>query len=351
MESMIQQVSALFEPVRQPVLIMEGTQLLYQNPAAAVQLPALEPEQLSALQEGKATLGGVDWLVTERQMDTLRVLTLDPVDDMGQIPLHLLEVVAQTMRTPLSTAMAVSQALFLQLEQLDDPRIQRKTAALNRSFYQLLRLASNLSDLGDYFNGTMLLRRRPVEVVQWMEELGVRLREYSRTLQITMEIQTPQEPCRVWLDISQVERAVLNLVSNAMKFTKAGGRIVLRLGVRKHRLWIKVMDDGEGIASEVLESLYWRAGTRPPLGDPRWGAGLGMQLVRQVAIAHGGTVMVEPREGGGTCATISLELARQSPEALNSPTLSYDYSGGFDPILLELSDALPVTAFDSRETL
>ena len=73
--------------------------------------------------------------------------------------------------------------------------------------------------------------------------------------------------------------------------------------------WL-VLDDGEGMAPEVLDTLYWRALSRSMLGDPRWGVGLGMQLVRQVAIAHGGTVLVERRESGGTCVTVSIERVR-----------------------------------------
>lgn len=351
MEGTYQQLSALFEAVRQPVLIMEEDRLLYHNPAAAVQLPVLLPEQLSALRSGKALLAGIDWIVTEQKFDTLRVLILEPADEVGQIPLHLLNVISLAIRSPLTGIMSVSQSLFLQLENLEDPKIQKKTASMNQNFYQIMRLTSNLSDLSDYINGAQKAHRKPVEIVQWLEELEPRLHEYCAMLNLTLEVQKPQEPCRVWIDESKVKRAVLNLISNSMKFTHNGGKITLCLGVGRKRFWIKVMDDGEGIAPEVLETLYWRAGNRPMLGDPRWGAGLGMQLVRQVAMAHGGTVVAEPREGGGTCVTISMELAKPPVNSLNTPLLTFDYAGGFDHLLMELSDALPAEAFDSTASI
>lgn len=347
MNELFDQLTALFAQLPQPVLVMEGTTLLYQNPAAQAQL-TLYPETVAALTEGVAALGGRNWTVAEQELAGYRVLTLQPADAAAQLPMRLLDVVAQTLRGPLSTAMSVAQILFPRLEDMEDPRIQRETAALNRSFYQMLRLAGNLSDLSLYLRGKRMLKRQKVEINDWLLRLGERLQPYCQLRQLKLEVQTADERCFITMDADEVERAVLNLISNAMKFTPEGGHILLRLEIGRTQIRIKVLDDGEGLGPEIMESLYWRMLDRRVMGDSRWGVGLGMQLVRQVAAAHGGTVLAERRESGGTSVTISLERDRGTGSVLRSP-VQIDYSGGFDRVLLELSDVLPVEVFESRE--
>lgn len=348
MDELYKQLTSLFDQLRQPVLIIEGERLRHLNAAARAQLPLLPPQDYVALKEGVAAVGGRVWKVAEQQIAHYRVLTLEAADDADAVPTQMLDVVSQTLRGSLATAMSVSQTMFPRLEAMENPKTQMEMAAMNRSFYQMLRLAGNLSDLAQYLRGDRHLKRQPVEICKWFTCLGEKLEPYCRLRELRLEVQVPDKQCWVDIDSSEVERALLNLISNAMKFTPAGGRISIQLEIGRSQVRIKVLDDGEGMDPDVLETLYWRAVNRKLLGDPRWGVGLGMQLVRQIAIAHGGTVLAERREGGGTCVTLSLSRQRSAATIMRTPIM-VDYSGGFNRVLMELSDALPLNAFDSKE--
>jgi len=348
MENLFQELTSLFEQLQQPVLVLDGETLVYQNPASQVQLPLLDAQDAAALTEGPADLGGRRWNVSLKPLAGYRVLTLEAADEAALVSTQVLDVLAQTLRGPLSSAFSASQMLFSRLEEQENPSVRRGASAMNRSFYQMLRLVSNLSDLSQYLQGKKKLQRSAVEINGWMRQLERKLEPICQLRGVQLELQTSGEYCMVSIDGDQLQRALLNLVSNAIKFTPPDGHIVLRLEIGRTQLRFKVLDDGEGMAPEVLDTLYWRALSRSMLGDPRWGVGLGMQLVRQVAIAHGGTVLVERRESGGTCVTVSIERVRGEGGVLCSP-MPFDYAGGFDKVLMELADVLPVKAFDPRD--
>ncbi len=339
-----EQIAPLFEAVRQAVLILEQDRVVYRNPEAVQRLRSLSDQQALTLQEGPATLQGSAWQVHIRQWETCRVMTLEQTDAAPALCTQLLDVIAQSLRQPLGNAMAVAQTLFPRLLEWEDPKVAQQMAVMDQSFYQMLRLVSNLSDVSDYLSGQIELRRRAVDVVAWFSSLEEKLTDYCADKQVTLRRERPEKSCIIYADITQVERALVHLVSNALKFTPAGGQITLRLEVGATQIRLQVLDDGEGIDPAVLETLYWRAVSREALGDPRWGVGLGMQLVRQVAMAHGGAVVAQRRAEGGTCVTISLERTAP-PDILSSPTLGFSYNSGFDPILLGLSDVLPASSF------
>lgn len=111
-------------------------------------------------------------------------------------------------------------------------------------------------------------------------------------------------------DRKQLERALINLVSNAVKFTPAGGSIEVSATVETDRVRVAVRDSGIGIPAQELDAVFerfYRASTAEAADIP--GTGLGLPLVLQVARAHGGDVTIESEVGVGTTVTLELPLA------------------------------------------
>ena len=129
-----------------------------------------------------------------------------------------------------------------------------------------------------------------------------------------------------------------NLLSNAMKFSPAGSTITAWLTRRGRKLCLQIQYAGEGILPADLFHRYLRQNT---LEDSRFGMGLGMVRVRACAASHGGTVLVNTPEGGGTRVTMTLTLRQNADDILHSPTLRLEYTGGRDRALIELSQQLP----------
>jgi signal transduction histidine kinase len=120
----------------------------------------------------------------------------------------------------------------------------------------------------------------------------------------------------VALDIELFERAVANLVDNALKFCRAGDRIALAARRRGDRVAVSVSDTGPGIAAADVPHLFdrfyqSRSSVAPATGEG--GKGLGLAIVKRIAELHGGDVTVASRVGEGTTVTLSLPAAAGSP--------------------------------------
>ena len=148
-------------------------------------------------------------------------------------------------------------------------------------------------------------------------------------------------------DPEQLERAVLNILSNAMKFTPENGSIQASLTRRGNLLRLSVQDTGDGIDESIRAHLFHRYLRQLTLEDSRFGIGLGMVLIRSTAANHGGTVLIDRCQGKGTRITMTLAIRQSKDTLLRSPVSRIDYAGGHDHILLELSDCLPLSAFET----
>lgn len=264
------------------------------------------------------------------------------------LSLEALSVLSQSLRGPLSEAFTVTSNLFPLLEEQENPAIQRQTALLNKTFYRLLRLAGNLTDMSRLIAGEMPMYEERTELREFFGDLYDRVKPLCQAVGLDCQYACPTARFYGVIDRQKVERAVLNLFSNSMKFTPAGGKIRLQVETTKNSVLVKVADNGEGLSPEMLSTVFDRFSHREPLGDPRWGMGLGLPYARRVAALHGGTMIIEGQPQKGTTVTMSLSLHRQAPQAtVHSPVVNYDYAGGFEHALVELSDALPSDVFDS----
>ena len=259
--------------------------------------------------------------------------------------------VSQAVRMELSEMFDAASQLFPRLEEQEDPWLQRQAARINKGLYGLLRLAGNLSDAGRCMAGRVELFPERTEITAFFDGICKRAGAFCQASGVTLEYQCPDRMFSAAVDRQKLERATLNLISNALCYTPSGGKILLRVEDYGHCFHIRVTDSGSGVAIPELSAVfnhYTRGGTLP--GDPRWGAGLGLPLVRCIANLHHGTVVLNSAEGGGTTVTVSISrrLEARAPEEVQSPVMNYDYAGGHDHTVVELSTALPVEVFDTR---
>jgi signal transduction histidine kinase len=146
---------------------------------------------------------------------------------------------------------------------------------------------------------------------------------------------------------SDALRGILgHLLSNAFKFTPAGGTITVELRASHGRILLSVTDTGCGISEEKLQTLFDRY-LHENLMDPRpHGLGLGLPLCRRIAEGHGGILLAESKVGEGSCFTFRMPKRRAENSTVSDVPL--EYRGGFNPTLLALADALPARVFRLR---
>ncbi len=222
---------------------------------------------------------------------------------------------------------------------------EQSAAILNQSYYRILRVIENLSD-APLLAGEATLSRSNLELVTWLEDLCAQARPLAAEAGLTLTFRCAERYHKAAVNERCLGRLVWNLLSNAFKFTPAGGRVEVELAFRGGQIVLTVSDTGCGVSREMMEIVYERY-LHPERLDPQpYGLGLGLPLCRRIAELHGGRFLLTSREGEGTTVTVSLPDERLEGDALEQPLPVY--SGGFQRSMVELSDALPYRAFTRK---
>lgn len=254
---------------------------------------------------------------------------------------------AQILRDPLQGLSLQLDALSARLEQEDeDPDWVEPLSALNRQFYRLSRVACNLADLDRLQEQTYTPRLELLYPAQWLKAKQEELSDLVEACGRTLTIQGLSLHSAMYVDPALLERALLNLLSNALKYGKEQEPVCIRLEHTRKMVLLQVCSICRDGAAELLRGAFQRLTIRDQLPDPAWGLGLGLPLVQAIARLHGGMVTVEA--GQDDRAVVSLAIPRRqplqtAPELATAPP--YDYAGGLRPSLLELSDVLPKSVF------
>lgn len=248
--------------------------------------------------------------------------------------LRSLSLAARELRNPLSNLMIAADGLSRQTS--EDPAVQELLARLNRSLHQMHRLVNNMSDAA---RSNLLT---PTGIHDWsrlLYDIFEKIQTHLSDTKVTLSYEGPQEPIYGYANEGQLERAVLNIVSNAMKFMPEGGEIQARLTRNQNMLHLSILDSGSGIAENVLGTIFNRYQRQPGIEDSRYGIGLGMVLIRSAATDHGGTVLIDCPEGCGTRVTMTMAIS-QDRSLLKTPVIPPVLDNS-RTVLLELSDCLP----------
>lgn len=267
--------------------------------------------------------GEVDFFVLEQESD--------------QAELRAMALAAMELRGPLANVMAIADQLFPTLES----EANEQAARINRGLFQMLRVISNMSDAGRY-STMQSSRQETVNLSAFFDEVFQKAQALMIHTGVTLNFQTLNENIFSLADKEKLERAILNILSNTLKFTPSGGTVTATLTRRGSKLYLSIQDSGSGIAEHLRRTAHSRFLREPSLEDSRFGIGLGMVLIRSTAALHGGTLLIDQPDSGGTRVTMSLQI-RQSKNTILRDTnmLRIDYAGERDHGLLELSDSLP----------
>jgi len=182
-----------------------------------------------------------------------------------------------------------------------------------------LNLICNFVELGRIESGTMQLTRRPVSFSDLIQEVIGRQEALASARGITVRLDAPPDLPSVSADPAYMERALANLLGNAIKFTPSSGAVAVQLATAGGALVIDVHDNGPGIPADELPVIFekYQRGRQSVTVE---GSGLGLFIVKSVVEAHGGAVGVESAVGIGSTFTIRLPLG--ACEAPGEPVAS-----------------------------
>ena len=220
----------------------------------------------------------------------------------------LTAAISHDLRTPLANIGAMVEALSDGLLANDD-EVALYHQRLVREVRRLDAMIDDLFELAQLDAGALELNRRPLLIQEVAAEVVDSMQARASASSIELSLRVDGEPVRLAMDGSRMERAMANLVRNALEHTPAGGRVQVTVSPDAEGVAVAVADSGKGIDSDDLPRVWERfyrgdeSRTRTAKDD---GVGLGLAIVRGFVEAHGGTVGVDSAPGEGATFRILL---------------------------------------------
>lgn len=259
--------------------------------------------------------------------------------------LQAMALAARELREPLASILITADRLFPVSGMEDDPTTREQVARINRGLFQMLRVIGNMSDAGRYSADTPN-RQEIRDICAVLDEAFAKAATLVEHTGVRLHYEGYPEPIFSLTDSEKLERAVFNIISNAIKFTPSGGTIEATLTRRGSKLYLSIHDSGCGIPENLRGNVFSRYTRQPGVEDGRFGIGLGMVLIRAAAALHGGAVLIDQPAGAGTRITMSLAIRQDTRGQIRSPMLAMDYAGERDHGLIEFSETLPAKLYD-----
>ena len=232
---------------------------------------------------------------------------LAELEGLEKLKSSLLLTVSHELKTPITTIKtAVDLLTELERNQPNSPR-DRLVRSVNRGVDRLERLIQESLDYAKMQGSQVQLDPRPINLKPVFEEVSDLISTSIRARHQKLELDFPELIPQAIVDAPSVERVLLNLLSNASKFTPKGGRIRLSCHSDNGNIVISVEDNGPGIPKHEIPLLfeeYYRGAGPDTKGQE--GSGLGLAIARHLVEQHGGKIWVNSQEGEGSTFSFSL---------------------------------------------
>jgi signal transduction histidine kinase len=193
----------------------------------------------------------------------------------------------------------------------DDEMLQSILSIANRSSRRLSRLVESLLDLGQLEAGQAVLHKEEASVAEIVteavEEVEPLAEAKNHQLNLSLEAELPT----LQIDVDMIRRVTINLLENAIKYTRSGGEVSLRVEKDQARVIVHVEDNGPGIAPQNQQSIFEKFSRIHHEGRPK-GLGLGLAFCRLAVNAHGGEIWLESEEGEGSIFSFSLPITEDT---------------------------------------
>ncbi|MBX3066539.1 MAG: ATP-binding protein [Anaerolineae bacterium] len=234
-------------------------------------------------------------------------------EQLAQQREDLSRMIVHDLRSPL-TAMNASMKLLGELSSRENSNfartIQRTTETSQRALRKVLNMINSLLDLAKMESGTMTLEPEYHLLRPMAEAVRAELMPLAEELDIQIIIDMPDEIPPVKIESDKIERVLLNLVDNALKFSPIGGTI--RIQVRQENsefVRVEVIDNGPGVPNDQKQHIFERFRQVEGTKGNRGGTGLGLTFAQMAVQAHGGEIWIENNPDGGSIFVFTLPAA------------------------------------------
>lgn len=249
--------------------------------------------------------------------------------------------ISHELRTPINVMFTTLQLMEFNLNNFNDGIInlekwKKHIGIMKQNCYRLVRLINNLIDVTKIDSGYFEINLENANIVSIVEDITLSVAEYIENKHISLIFDTDIEEKIMACDPDKIERIMLNLISNAVKFTSPGGNIFVAISDMGEKIKISVKDTGIGIPKTKQKAIFQRfIQVDKSLTRKHEGSGIGLSLVKALVNMHKGNITVtsEPDKGSEFCIELPVYL-------INNKKNKNDFliQGKVEKIKIEFSD-------------
>ncbi|MFO1475813.1 MAG: ATP-binding protein [Verrucomicrobiota bacterium] len=234
--------------------------------------------------------------------------------ELDQIKSRFFANISHELRTPLTLLLAPLEKLLHHFNRNLDAEAKELLTTMHANGMRLLKLINDLLDLVRMESGRMEVKSERIQVREFIKGLASAARQVADDKRLKLDTHVDPALDAVMGDRDKLEKIVLNLVFNALKFTPAGGSVTLRAELRGQDFVLAVSDTGMGISEKNLPYVFDRFWQADDSSRRKYqGVGIGLALVKELTEIQGGTVDVQSSEGKGTTFTVRFPYHKADP--------------------------------------
>ena len=216
------------------------------------------------------------------------------------------------LRTPLNVILSSYQLISKLNEEgkyIPKEKMKSYMASIKKNADRLLNLISNIIDTSKVESGNYKLNIKEVDIIFEIEEIALSMKDLIEEREIELIIDPEIEEKNIECDMVEIEKCIINLIGNAIKFTNPGGTITISMLDLGDKVKISIKDNGVGISKEYHETIFNRFGQAyNSITEEHGGSGLGLTLTKHLVDIHGGEIKVESEVGVGSEFIIILPV-------------------------------------------
>jgi signal transduction histidine kinase len=265
---------------------------------------------------------------------------IEEIERQNELKSQFFITISHELKTPLNIILGSIQLI----DKMDKTNVDRFNSKLNKylgiskqNSYRLLRLINNLIDLNKIEGNHMMVKLSNADIISTIEDITLSVVEYAKIKKLELIFDTELEEKIMAFDADKIERIMLNLISNSIKFTKPGGRIEVNIYERNGSILISVKDTGIGIPIDMQKNVFNHfVQVDTTLQRKVEGSGIGLSIVKSLVEFHGGCININSNYTEGSEFIVELPITLIENEDTTSHILTSISNA--EKINIELSD-------------
>lgn len=252
--------------------------------------------------------------------------------------------ISHELRTPINVIFSAIQLLSLNIEQIDmayshNEKLKKYMKVMKRNCNRLIKIINNLIDVSKIESGYFELKLSNNNIINIIEDITLSVVDYAKSKGINLVFDTEVEEKIMACDPDLIERIMLNLISNALKFTDSAGQVFINIYDKQDKIIISVKDTGIGISSDKQMDIFERfVQVHESDVRRRQGSGIGLSLVKSLVKLHNGEISVNSKLGEGSEFIVELPVTLVEGEVKEEEQKRLCHEEYIEKIEIEFSD-------------